>query len=1124
MSLFSRLNSNSTKILFALLIFLSLPILVTAQQETGQINGTISDPNGAVIANASVRVKNIDTGREITVQTSSEGTYLIPNLQPAIYEVVVAGQGFADKTERVQVTVGAKLTLNTQLGVTATNNTVDVVVGGLAEINTTDQQISSVVTGKQITELPTLTRNPYDLVTLSGNVSEADPSGRGAGVAINGQRSASTSILLDGAENVETFGAGIGQQTPLDSVGEFRVITSNFSAEYGRASGGIVNVVTRAGTNRYSGTLYEFNRVSKLASNSFDNNARGIARPVFTRNQFGYAIGGPLPFFNFGEGGPVFTSGKDKLFFFNSTEWTRVRSSDTTTAYVPTQGFINASNINTRNFFSQFGTLAPNVRRTGRTFLTDPRVGGGATPLFEEAQFSVPADAGGGFPQNSYSTVTRIDLNATDKTQLYGRYAVESNNPFSGNYDTSPYAGFTVGTTDFNQNGLISVTHQFSPNFVSQTKAAFNRLRGENSIGADPNTPTLSGNFGGPGGLSIYFPGFLSLFPGTGLPTTGTQNLFQINQDLTIIKENHNFRLGGQFIYIRDNKLFPAYQNASQQLGTNQASVINNFLNGNLNSFAGAVNPQGRFPGQSVTLPVSAPDFSRSNRYKEYALYFNDAWRVIPTVTLNLGVRYEFYGPQRNVDPALESNFYLGTGANVQERIRNGSVRTTMETGALWKNDNNNFAPRVGIAWDVFGNGRTSLRGGYGLAYERNFGNVTFNVIQNPPNYAVLTLTPADVGGQIPIYTNSSGPLGGNPGLTRTLGRVSLRAVDPDIVNAYAHFWSAAFEHQLSRTTIASVSYSGSAGRDLYSISNINRVGAGLRYLNSTTSCAGLTPAASNRLNCQYTDINFRSNGGYSNYSGVTASLDSNDLFGLGLTVTNRYTYSVTKDNVSSTFTDGYQSNSGARLGFLDPFDPSLDYGNADFDVRHRFISSFVWDIGAGKKYGGDLTRKVLGGLQLTGQVNIQSGSPFTIFDSTPAERAYTFLRLTPTAPINFGAPDNLTPTSNPNEFIYTNLQNQTPSTFRDVSGGTDVGPYPTNMTDRNAFRGPGYWNVNLGLYKTVSFSERYKLQLRAETFNVFNHANLFINGGTVDLGSSSEVTASRDGRRNIQLAVKFLF
>lgn len=951
-------------------------------------------------------------------------------------------------------------------------------------------------------------QNPYDLVSLSGNISDADPNGstgRGVGASINGQRSSSTSILLDGVENVNTFVAGIGQQTPLDSVSEFRVITSNFSAENGRASGGIVNAVTKAGTNSFNGTVYEFNRNSKFATNNFDNNARGIPRAQFNRNQFGYAVGGPIV--------------KNKLFFFNSTEWTRVRSQDTATAFIPTQAFINASNVNTRNYFAKFGALGSNVRATGRTFGSDARVGGGNTPLFQEVTFGIPADAGGGFPTNNYSTVTRIDYNLSDKTQIFGRYALENNRPFEGNYDVSPYQGFTVGTTGRNQNALVSLTQTISPSLISQTKVAYSRQTENNSVGADPNTPTLSGNFGGPGGLSIYFPGFLSLSPGVGLPTSGTQHLAQLNEDVTYVVGNQNFRFGGQYVYIRDNKLFPAYQNASQNLGFNQTTVINNLFNGTLVSFDGAINPQGRFPGQTVTTPVTAPNFARSNRYHEFALYANDSWRIKPRLTLNLGLRYEFYGVQRNVDPSIESNFFLGSGATLQEQVRSGSVQTSTQSGGLWNPDKNNFAPRLGIAYDVFGDGRTSVRGGYGIAYERNFGNVTFNVIQNPPNYAVLSILPSDVGGTLPIFTNSSGPLGGS-GITRTLGRVSLRAVDSNIKNAYAHFYSAAFEHQLFRNTVVSATYSGSAGRDLYSIANINRAGSGVRFLNSNaTNCPGLT--ATNRLNCQYGNINFRSNEGYSNYNGLTLALDSNDLFGLGLTVTNRYTFSKSEDNLSSTFSDGYQGN--FALGFIDPFNPSLDYGPSDFDIRHRLVSSFILDAPFAKNIENGFLKSALGGIQFTGQVNVQSGRPFTIYDCTNAS-ATTCVRFTPTGPINFTAPDRLVPTGDPNSNIYIDLRNQTASTFSDVSGGTEVGPFPSNMLPRNSFRGPGSWNVNLGLYKTIGFTERFRLQLRGEAFNVFNHTNLSVDTGSLDFSSSPYVTASRSGRRNLQFAAKFYF
>ena len=334
---------------FFALLLLSAAVFspALAQQETGQIIGTVTDPNNAVIANASVTIKSVDRGNEVTLQSSSEGVFTAPNLQPGLYEVTVNAQGFAQRTDRVQLTVGAKLTVNSQLGVAGTQpNTVDVVAGGLAEINTTDQQISNVVTTKQILELPTLTRNPYDLVSLSGNISNADPggsTGRGVGAAINGQRSSSTDILLDGVENTATFVAGVGQNTPLDSVSEFRVITSNFSAENGRASGGIVNVVTKSGTNSFRGSVYEFNRNSKFAANTFDNNANGITKPKFNRNQFGYSVGGPVV--------------KNKLFFFSSTEWARVRSNGTQLGYVFSPQLIGISAPATQAFFAKYGTF-----------------------------------------------------------------------------------------------------------------------------------------------------------------------------------------------------------------------------------------------------------------------------------------------------------------------------------------------------------------------------------------------------------------------------------------------------------------------------------------------------------------------------------------------------------------------------------------------------------------------------------------------------------------------------------------------------------------------------------------------------------------------------------------------
>src|SRR6266576_1157917 len=412
-----------------------MAITAFGQADTGQIIGKVTDPNGAVVPGAAVSIKSVSTGRETTATADETGIYSITNLRPDLYDLTVTGGNFKPSTQRVQVTVGSRISVDTVLGLAEVAvGTVDVVASGGVEVNTQEQQLSSVVTGTQLRELPTITRNPYDLVGISGNVSGegqventsgVSATSRGAGYAINGQRAASTNILLDGGENVNAYLATVGQKVPLDSVGEFRVITSNFSAEYGRASGGIVNVTTRSGGNDFHGSLYEFNRNSKLASNSFNNNANGIAKGHFNRNQFGYSVGGPIL--------------KNKLFFFSSTEWTRVRSNAESINLVPTPQLLAASNINTRNFFAAFplGTqingrilTVNDVTSTlggaaagftpGNAFAALP----GNTPAFGEVHYSIPQDVGGGSPQNGYQTVNRADWNISNKTQLFGRYAI----------------------------------------------------------------------------------------------------------------------------------------------------------------------------------------------------------------------------------------------------------------------------------------------------------------------------------------------------------------------------------------------------------------------------------------------------------------------------------------------------------------------------------------------------------------------------------------------------------------------------------------------------------------------------------------------------------------------------
>ncbi|MGI9167914.1 MAG: carboxypeptidase regulatory-like domain-containing protein [Pyrinomonadaceae bacterium] len=1131
--------AKSVSYAFASLFVLVIVTSAAVAQDAGQITGRVTDQQDRVVPGAAITIKSVGTGAERTTTADDQGAYIVTALQPGLYDVTVKSGAFAENSQRVEITVGSKVSLDTKLSTQSVAASVDVVAGaGGVEINTTDQQLSDVVTNKQIRELPTLTRNPYDLVGIAGNVT-LDVAGRGTGYAINGQRSASTSILLDGGENTDNFTAVVGQAVPLDSVQEFRVITGNFSAEYGRASGGIVNLATIAGNNEFHGTGYGFNRISRLASNGFDNNARGIPRQVFTRNQFGYSVGGPIL--------------KNKLFFFNNTEWIRVRSGGATVAFVPTPQLTAATSATTRGFLGGYQTTTP---ITGRVFtvsqvlsavgpdnfLATPNSPGGnafsalpaSLPAFGEVTYSTPQDVGGGTPQNDLQMVIRIDANLTDKTQLYGRYALQDQVNAVGTNASSPYQGFNTGSFNFNQNFLLNLTHSFTSNFVSNTKLGFNRLNGGQPLGDQPPGPTLYLNSGGStrlSGIRIGFPGYLPFSPGSAIPFAGAQNVYQLNEDMSFSSGKHNWRFGGQFIHMRDNKTFGAYLNSVQVLGSNTAEALSNLVTGNLSQFSVAIDPGGRFPTvptpNTVPLPVSPPSFSRSNRYNEWAVYANDSIRYTPRLTLNLGLRYEYYGVQHNAqDPGLDANFYYGAGATFQERLRNGRFMRAPDSpvGALWRKDKNNFAPRLGFAWDMFGDGSTSFRGGYGLAYERNFGNVTFNALFNPPNYAVVALaansvntsgvvTEGDVA-TLPIFSSNLGPFAGT-GPPRRLTAVSARHIDQNIVNAFAHFWSLSLERQLSRNTVASLEYSASHGRNLYSIGDVNRLGCGTVFL------GGPTPSASggttSRCNGVATAINTRGNLGYSNYGGVTASLESNNFRNLGLTYTARYTYSIARDNLSSTFSD----NSAFNLGFVDTYDPKLDYGLADFDVRHRFSSSFNYEV----PYKADsaAAKYLLSGWSLNGLVNLRSGYPFSIYDISFATSAAA--RLTPSGPVRVTNSNSPT-TAEPNQFVLVDTSNQTTATPAGPTGNYNFGPYSPDMSRRNAFTGPGFWNVTTGLYKRIHFTERVSVQLRAEVFNLFNHANLFTDysSATFWTPNADPVFATRDGRRNVQLAAKVIF
>jgi Carboxypeptidase regulatory-like domain/TonB dependent receptor/TonB-dependent Receptor Plug Domain len=1091
-------------------IIVVLSSFVFGQQNTGQINGTVKDQNGAVINGASVKVKNTETNAERSSTTNGDGYFVVTNLLPGQYEITVNQTGFAAKSVKTNVSVGGASSVNIDLGITAAA-TVDIVSTGIAEVNTTDQQQSTVVTDKQIQNLPILNNNPYSLVLLAPNVSTNDPSGRGTGVAINGQRGASTNILLDGTENSNTFTATIAQNVPQDAVSEFRIITNTFGAEYGRASGGIVNVSTKSGTNQIRGTGFAQNRNSALASAGYNTNARGLPRAQFNRNQDGFTIGGPII--------------KNKLFFFNSLQSTIIRSTATSLAWVPSARYINAAPANIKAFFTAYGTL-----KATRTGVTQNLSSDGSIPdaVFNEVSYKTNVDAGGGTPENGFQNVAKIDWNFSDRTQFYASWKVDRDNFASGTAANSPYKNYDASSKTFSQNFQGSVVHSFSSNLIMDAKLAYRRSTDTVTLESSAATPTLyfQGIGSSAGGTGIALPGYNPFAPGSGLPTFGTEQLWDFKPNVTWIKGNHILKFGGQYVYLQDQRRFGAYEGASYNLGTggDLQTGLANFLTG-IATIQVAVDPQGKTPGGTLTLPVKSPNFNRTNQYHEYAGYVTDGWKVTSGLNLNIGVRYEYFGPQKSKE-GLDSNFNLGSGSNIFQQIRNGSVKVSSTVGGLWKKDRNNWSPKLGFAWDITGDGKTSLRGGYGIGFERNFGNVTFNVIQNPPFYAVQSNLE-------PVSISNFGSLAGTSG-TAPLRRSSLRYVDENIVTAYAHQWGLSLEREIAKSTTLKIDYSGSAGRDQYTLENINRVGTGTKYLGTTnvsTCPTGLVSNGNNdrRLNCAYTNINTRSNKGTNNNYSFSASLESNNLLGTGLITTFRYTNSVNKDNLSSTFSE---SGNNFNLGLLDPFNPNLDYGYSDYDTRHRFVSSIIYPVPF--KFDNKGVNAVLGGWVASTILSIESGAPFTIFDCTSA--SFTVCqRLSNGNGLTFNG--TRVDTGAANTFNFIDLSKVTPSQFSDgFSFGVEVGT-PANMQRRNSYRRPGQWYVDMGLSKEITFAERYKLQFRADAFNVFNHANLFIDGNadvsnaltfdpvTGDInGTKAFVRAFKAGARTAQVGVRLSF
>jgi hypothetical protein len=1203
------LKSLKALTLIALGLFAVLNVsgtVASAQVESGQITGTVLDQSGAVVPGASITVQNAATNATRTTVSSSTGAYQVGGLEPATYQVTVTAGSFRPFKATVEVTVGGHETLDAKLSVSATVQEVQVVGEGGSQVNTQTQEMSQVVDTQQIANLPSLTRNPYDFVALAGNVSGGDSStnsgataidatgsgqneeDRGVGYAINGQRESGTEVLLDGVENVSIFGAGIGEDIPLDATQEFSIITSNYSAQYGRASGGIINVTTKAGTNTFHGSAWEFNRLSAYTANTYGNDsansdflAGGGTGPLpepkgtYTRNQFGYAAGGPIV--------------KNKLFIFESTEWTRVRSAATETEEIFDPTFIALMPANIQAYYKTYGQTTLKSSGTASTVgdivatctfgsasttacvnpTPFPMVNGTTTipttqPVFDTVTFKAPFDAGGGTPQNTYDLVGRVDMNPTDKTQMFFRGGRESSIQLPGSDTYSAYPQYDTGTTYLNQSYLYSVSHTFTPNLFISAKASYTRFNENTSFDTaltstpnlmfvSPTDPNTQGTIQMPGLQNASEPGE------GGVPVGGPQNTVQIEPDLSWVKGKHSMHFGFLGTYIQLDYAYGAYAQAVEQLGSAFSGSMEDMVNsaGNpggapLISFQTRANAQGKLPcpadtsttdgnfgsvvdnpSCAVQTPLTSASYARSYRYKDWSGYGEDSYKITPRLTLDLGLRYEHYGVQHNNIPSLDSNFYFGAGTGVEAQVRTGQVEIANKSAVhgFWAPRWGTLAPRVGFAYDIFGNGHDSIRGGYGMSYERNFGNVTYNASFNPPASAVISdsCSTADASCNAVVTNQNLGPLGESIG-TQYLPPVELRHMDQNIEVAQTQFWSLSVQHQIAEGAIIEIGYVGAKGGHLYDLANVNQVGAGQVYLgdpivqsNANCSGSGITNINTGIAECltrpnpQYTNVNMRGSAASSFYNGMNARVQFQNIHQTGLSLTGNYTWSHALDDLSTTFGDSLQGGSGyvGSLGYTSLADPKLDWGSADFDVRQRLTVAPIWET-PWFKQGSGFAREALGGWSVSGIYTARGGIPFSVFDYSEDETFYTVPRLEPATNFYSEKVAKKPTALGPNNFNGLNIPS--PKSFAPLSsalGISDFGPFPSDMMLRNTLRGPGAWNVDASVHKTFPITERVGMEFEADGIDVLNHHDYFINTSTLAFfgpGSLSNVTEERGG------------
>lgn len=1104
----TTVRSPRLSILIGVLSVLATPAL--AQFHSG-IEGSVSDPSGALVPGVNITVRNTSTGETRAVQTSSAGYFRVEPLPPGKFSITATAAGFKTYIkDDVPVEADQIRTVNIQIEIGSNDTTVQVTAEA-PPVEISEGRISGLIEEDKVKELPLTGRNFFSLVVLTpgvtglpagGGQSYAQATGDiftteyGVSLSANGQRSAGNDFMVDGATTNNVAHGGVTNFSPnAESVQEVRILTNSFSAEHGRNSSVLVNVLTKGGTNRFHGSASWFHTNNHLnARSEFQNEV-----PTFRRNEGAASFGGPIR--------------KNQTFFFGSVDFLRSGVATARVVEVETPAFTDfmkqnfPSNISTL-LLTKYGTqIAPQTNFKTAGDVTGTNCSGSSPiqspiglipcnlPITGEANYNST------IPRNGLQWGGRIDHNFNNgKDRLYGNvYRTTLDTVlFSNSY---PRPEFTRPWHEYTHYANINETHIFSPNVINETGASWTRAFGDN-ICTPCDIPGI--NVVGLEGFGL--PGWS--------PGSFVQNIYEFRDVLSFNKGTHSLKVGGNIQHNQD------YDNFGRFLlrpiyGFN--SVLD-FAADNVFSESGfGIDPK---TGQRLS---SAQGYVAS-RDGNMGVFVQDDWKAKPNLTLNLGLRWETFGNPYHRYNSTE-NLIFGSGNDFASRIANARVDYTPNHHILNGTDWNNFAPRFAFAWDPSKQGKISVRGGIGVFYNRAADGLYNGVQDDPPRVATVSasrLTP----GVTPVYALGTSttepwgfplPLGIKPGLDSKngllAGQAGIVGMDPNLRTSYSYNWFFGIQYGFGNDWMIQANYIGSSAHKLYGNYDVNR----------TTDSLLLNNGELVRPNTSFGSITYGQNLFNSAYSGGTFALKKR--FSHGISVDTAYTIGKVLDG-------GYVGGGGNEVDtrVADVNNIQRERALAVFDIPQRWTLSILYQIPS--PVNNPIYRAVLGGWQFSNVTIFQKGTPFSVFCTLP----FSPIRDNSGKIIgNSGCDYN----ADGNNFDYPDapsFKNPTKGASRQqfLNGLFTASDFPApplgqeGNLGRSIYRNPSYFNTDLSLAKQGKIpwfigDQGALLQFRAEFFNAFNQVNL--GGVTEDMASPlfGRVTSAYPGR-NVQFGLRFSF